>query len=414
MINLPEHCHTQHTSTPDGETTNHTWTTPTGTWTLDIATSRNRKIVFAAITGPDTLIKRTYRPQVDEQEIELLLHVLGAIGAIKLDNPIEAEVEDELPHCENCACGVVEAHIEEDGEEEARADAENLIARMREAYEKATGSIGEAAKRLLDPIPRPPADRCTCVGECRNCGADKLGEAFASWAEFEPYLIGGIRSHLMDHYGIWEGTEKRAPLLSEMPNLTDIAEVMARYFRIQFDIDSVKHGDWKPPTDDPTSVDEFLTARDHVVRVRRSDAYDPAGAWLSTTRSNYGAHLSVEEVRRTIRALAAAAEIGVGIPARPRSPEREVAGNPWAASAPLPEPSGSQHRGWVRLTLPLEGLEMAACPDRMNEIPHEAHSWGEFEDGIMKIRDSKIWWCVGCDGPSDQVDSEKTPGALGG
>ena len=399
MINLPEHTHT---SVHPNRTTTHTPTTKHGTWTI----ARNDKTT--AITGPGTIIRLE---TATDERINALLELFGAIGGgFKLDNPIEAEVEDELPHCETCAC-VVEAHIEDEEtvvavDPAAKPEEPPILVRLRKLDDKLVAVLrdqpkiraeqlqevlgdghlivrmaGDTLERewaTWEPKPRPPADRCACVGECRNCRADKLGAEFASWAEFEPYLIGGIKAHLVDWRIDWHAP--KATLADPFDELcADIATVMARYIRDTFDLDSLEYRDWTPPTDEPSSVDEFFTARDHPVRVRRSGAYDPPGAWLSTTRSNYGAHLSVTEVKRVINALARAALI------------------PWLAEyTPGTFVAGLPETSWVRLTLPSDGLEMAACPDRMNEIPHDAHSWGEFEDGIMKIRDEKIWWCLGC------------------
>lgn len=327
MINLPEHTHTQHKNGPDGKTTTHTWTTPNALWKLTITHAQPARIGTKAtppeidITdGRDITISRRYRDGViDWREIGLLLHVLDAIGAIKLDNPIEAEVEDdEPPHCETCTCRILEAHIEDDETVVAfdpaakPGDEPVVVARTAAGYmwrgqPKAMETL-EREWATYEPKPRPPADRCTCVGECKNCRADKLGETFASWDEYEPYLIGGIKAHLVD-WGIdWHAP--KATFVDPFEELcANIATVMARYIRDTFDLDSLEKRDWTPPKDDPTSVDEFFTARYHPVRVRVSGAYDPPGAWLSTTRSNYGAHLSVDEVRRTILALARAAKL---------------------------------------------------------------------------------------------------------
>lgn len=311
MINLPEHTHTQHTSKPNSKTTTHTWTTPNAIWKLTITHAQPARIGTKAtppeidITdGRDITISRRYRDGViDWREIGLLLHVLGAIGAIKLDNPIEtvvavdpaAEPGDEPVVVARTAAGYI-------WRDQPKAMADKLREQIAETLEREWATY--------EPKPRPPADRCACVGECKNCQADKFGETFASWAEFEPYLTGGIRAHLVDTQADWHSPQWKAAIVDPFNTLCDdVAKVMARYIRDTFDLDSLEKRDWCPPKDDPTSVDEFFTARDHPVRVRVSDAYDPPGAWLSTTRSNYGAHLSVDEVRRTILALARAARL---------------------------------------------------------------------------------------------------------
>lgn len=364
MINLPAHTHTQ--NKPDATT--HTFTTPHGTWTITQTGSLIAAIIgkITLIDGPGTHIRLE---TATDERINALLELFGAI-------PV----------------AVVEAHIEDDEtvvafDPAAKPEEPPVLIRLRKLDDKLVAVFRDQPKvsdlerewATYEPKPRPPADRCTCVGECRNCRADKLGETFVSWAEFEPYLTGEIRAHLVDTQADWHSPQWKAAIVDPFNTLcADVAKVMARYIRDHFDLDSLEKRDWTPPKDDPTSVDEFFTARYHPVRVRVSDAYDPPGAWLSTTRSNYGAHLSVDEVRRTILALARAA----------RLPE-------WT-HAPQAEPSGSQESGWVRLTLPADGLEMAACPDRLNEIPHDAHSWADsVSDGVLKIRDSKIWWCFG-------------------
>lgn len=303
MINLPEHTHTQHKNGPDGKTTTLTWTTPNAIWKLTITHAQPARVGTKAtppeidITdGCDITISRRYRDGViDWREIGLLLQTVGAI-------PV----------------AVVEAHIEDDETVVAvdpaakPGDEPVVVARTAAGYmwrgqPKAMETL-EREWATYEPKPRPPADRCTCVGECKNCRADKLGETFASWDEYEPYLIGGIKAHLVD-WGIdWHAP--KATFVDPFEELcANIATVMARYIRDTFDLDSLEKRDWTPPKDDPTSVDEFFTARYHPVRVRVSGAYDPPGAWLSTTRSNYGAHMSVDEVRRTILALARAAKL---------------------------------------------------------------------------------------------------------
>ena len=362
MINLPDHCHT---SVHPNRTTTHTWTTKHGTWTI----TRNDKTT--AITGPGTIIRLE---TATDERINALLVLFGAIGGGQID-PLAARLGPVY--------GVDPA---------AKPGDEPIVVTRAAAGYMWRDQPKVMADKLhrWEPKPRPPADRCTCVGECRNCRADKLAEAFASWYEFEPYLIGGIKAHLVDWRIDWHAP--KATLVDPFDELcADIATVMARYIRDTFDLDSLEKRDWNPDPKDPTAVDEFFTARDHPVRVRRSDAYDPPGAWLSTTRSNYGAHMSVDEVKRVINALARAA----GIPYLAEyTPGEFVPGDPsklrWAA--PLQETSRSQESGWVRLTLPSSGLDLAACPDRMNLLSHDGHSWADStNDGALR----KIWWCFG-------------------